>query len=167
MGELLIFLLVLDILLNHGPQSKFLRFIFGNASLMENSFLVFPGGFLPTLTFLMETLSQGSSGRLIVDSVSNIGPHYARTLREWRRRFLAKFDSVIVPSLQREYPEVMGGPRGREEIEVFQKEVDILLVSFCHASSRISKLTSICLAAVIVKSASLQGPWVVRIFRLW
>ena len=48
-----------------------------------------PGGFLPTLTFLMSTLASGSKGTLIVDSVSNIGPHYARTLREWRRRFPA------------------------------------------------------------------------------
>ena len=50
---------------------------------------VFPGGFLPTLTFMVETLAKGSQGRLVVDSVSNIGPHYARTLREWRRRFEA------------------------------------------------------------------------------
>lgn len=57
-----------------------------------------------------------------MDSVSNIGPHYARTLREWRRRFLEKFDSVIVPSLMKEYPEVMGGARGRQEIEVFKRK---------------------------------------------
>lgn len=70
----------------------------------------------------MQTLQQGSSGRLIVDSVTNIGPHYARTLREWRRRFLAKFESVIVPALQAEYPEVMSGQRGRQEIEVFKRK---------------------------------------------
>jgi|ERR1700722_684025 len=83
---------------------------------------VFPGGVLPTLTLLLQTLQQGSSGRLIVDSVSNIGPHYARTLREWRRRFLHQFESVIVPALKREYPEVMGGPTGRQEIEVFKRK---------------------------------------------
>lgn len=57
-----------------------------------------------------------------MDSVSNIGPHYARTLREWRRRFLDKFESVIVPALQAEYPEVMSGQRGRQEIEVFKRK---------------------------------------------
>ena len=83
---------------------------------------VFPGGFLPTLTLLLQALEKGSSGRLIVDSVSNIGPHYARTLREWRRRFLDRFESVIVPALKSEYPNVMGGLRGREEIEVFKRK---------------------------------------------
>ena len=58
---------------------------------------VFPGGFLPTLTFMVETLAKGSQGRLVVDSVSNIGPHYARTLREWRRRFEARFEDAVVP----------------------------------------------------------------------
>jgi len=84
--------------------------------------IVFPGGFLPTLTLLLGSLESGSKARLIVDSVVNIGPHYARTLREWRRRFLARFDSVIVPALNREYPDVMGGQRGLREIEVFKRK---------------------------------------------
>ncbi|ELU43980.1 CFS1-like protein [Rhizoctonia solani AG-1 IA] len=50
---------------------------------------VFPGGHLPTVTALVDTLAQGGKNKLIIDSISNIGPHYARTLREWRRRFLA------------------------------------------------------------------------------
>ncbi|KIM24907.1 hypothetical protein M408DRAFT_316976 [Serendipita vermifera MAFF 305830] len=86
---------------------------------------IFPGGFLPTVNFLVETLTKGSSGSLIVESISNIGPHYARTLREWRRRFEAKFDEVIVPALQSEYPDVMGpqtGLKGLREIEVFKRK---------------------------------------------
>ncbi|EDR13177.1 cyclopropane-fatty-acyl-phospholipid synthase, partial [Laccaria bicolor S238N-H82] len=79
---------------------------------------LFPGGLLPSLTFLLQTLQSGSKGRLVVDSISNIGPHYARTLREWRRRFEAKFESVIVPALRREYPDVMA----REEVEVFRRK---------------------------------------------
>jgi cyclopropane-fatty-acyl-phospholipid synthase len=74
------------------------------------------------LTLLLRALETGSSGRLIVDSVSNIGPHYARTLREWRRRFLRQFESVIVPALIAEYPDAMGGSKGREEIEVFKRK---------------------------------------------
>ncbi|KAG6887994.1 hypothetical protein C0992_009974 [Termitomyces sp. T32_za158] len=89
---------------------------------LTTSYLVFPGGFLPTVTLLLQTMRSGSQGRLIVDSVSNIGPHYARTLREWRKRFLDRFESVIVPSLKTEYPDVMCGPRGREEIEVFKRK---------------------------------------------
>ncbi|KAH7919588.1 cyclopropane-fatty-acyl-phospholipid synthase [Leucogyrophana mollusca] len=83
---------------------------------------VFPGGFLPTVTHLLQAMEKGSSGRLIVDSISNIGPHYARTLREWRRRFLDRFDSVIIPALRAEYPSVMSGPRGMHEIEVFKRK---------------------------------------------
>lgn len=83
---------------------------------------IFPGGLLPTVSLLVESMRKGSNGRLIVDSVSNIGPHYARTLREWRRRFLERFDDVIVTALVKEYPAVMGGQRGRSEIEVFKRK---------------------------------------------
>lgn len=65
--------------------------------LTETHHPVFPGGFLPTLTFMVEMLTKGSQGRLVVDAVSNIGPHYARTLREWRRRFEAHFEDTIIP----------------------------------------------------------------------
>lgn len=102
-----------------------LNLILSSVLLTAPKILVFPGGFLPTLTLLLESMQAGSSGRLVVDSVSNIGPHYARTLREWRRRFLARFEDVVVPALRREYPEVMGekaGRRGEEEIEVFKRK---------------------------------------------
>ena len=93
--------------------------------LFIDSLAVFPGGFLPTINFLIDTMTKGSSGALIVESISNIGPHYARTLREWRRRFEAKFDEVIVPALRSEYPDVMGpqtGEKGWQEIEVFRRK---------------------------------------------
>ncbi|KAJ7442616.1 CFS1-like protein [Mycena latifolia] len=102
------------------PEARFERYI--REIDFIRKWVIFPGGFLPTLTLLLQSLQEGSSGRLIVDSVSNIGPHYARTLREWRRRFLHQFDSVIVPALKREYPDVMNGPRGKEEIEVFKRK---------------------------------------------
>ncbi|KAG6377107.1 S-adenosyl-L-methionine-dependent methyltransferase [Boletus reticuloceps] len=83
---------------------------------------LFPGGALPSLTILLRSMEAGSSGRLVVDSVSNIGPHYARTLREWRRRFLDKFETVVVPALKAEHPTVMNGPHGAAEIEVFKRK---------------------------------------------
>jgi len=96
--------------------------------------LVFPGGILPTLSLLIDTLRSGSKGRLVVDSVNNIGPHYARTLREWRRRFLDRFDEVIVPALKAEHPSMMSGDQGLNEIEVFKRkwlcecaEIELLL----------------------------------------
>ncbi|KAG9088211.1 hypothetical protein FRC06_002181 [Ceratobasidium sp. 370] len=82
-----------------------------------------PRGHLPTVTSLLDTLAKGGKSKLIVDNVANIGPHYARTLREWRRRFLTRFESDIVPALQREYPEVFDNTtRGRNEVEVFKRK---------------------------------------------
>lgn len=93
------------------PEARFQRYL-GEIDFIRK--WIFPGGLLPTVSLLTSTLNTGSKGRLIVDSVSNIGPHYARTLREWRTRFEDKFDSVIKPSLQREYPNVMGGCQGAD-----------------------------------------------------
>lgn len=70
----------------------------------------------------MEGIKTGSKSKLIVDSISNIGPHYARTLREWRRTFEDRFDTVIEPALRAEYPGSMDGERGKEEVQVFKRK---------------------------------------------
>jgi cyclopropane-fatty-acyl-phospholipid synthase len=64
---------------------------------------VFPGGYIPSFSFVVQTLNEGSAGRLIIDSVLNIGPHYARTLREWKRRFLANWDGLVAKALVNQY----------------------------------------------------------------
>jgi cyclopropane-fatty-acyl-phospholipid synthase len=46
---------------------------------------IFPGGHLPSLGALVAAMTQHSS--LHVESVENIGPHYALTLRRWRENF--------------------------------------------------------------------------------
>ncbi|MFP4234152.1 MAG: class I SAM-dependent methyltransferase [Nitriliruptoraceae bacterium] len=53
---------------------------------------IFPGGHLPSLEAMSG--SMGRSGDLYVEEVSNIGVHYAETLRRWRERFLANLDEV-------------------------------------------------------------------------
>jgi len=88
---------------------------------------VFLGSFLPSLTFVMNTLASGSKGTLVVNSVSNIGPHYARTLREWRRRFVERFETVVVPALQKEHELRWSSGKvknelGRYDIEVFKRK---------------------------------------------
>jgi len=57
-------------------------------------FEVFPGGYLPNISDLITTMTNGSNGRLTTDSVANIGPHYARTLREWRRNLKASWGTI-------------------------------------------------------------------------
>jgi len=53
---------------------------------------VFPGGHLPSLTALCEAMRDHS--RLQVESMENIGPCYAQTIRDWRARFLANWDRI-------------------------------------------------------------------------
>jgi cyclopropane-fatty-acyl-phospholipid synthase len=47
---------------------------------------IFPGSLLPSLTALGEAATSNS--HLLLEAVENIGPHYAHTLLEWRRRFM-------------------------------------------------------------------------------
>ena len=53
---------------------------------------IFPGGHLPSLHAM--TGAMGASSQLFVEDVTNIGPHYAETLRRWRERFLANVEQV-------------------------------------------------------------------------
>jgi len=67
---------------------------------------------------LITSLTAASGGSLVVDSVANIGPHYARTLREWRQRFIANFDT-IAQGLRKEHPRAFAG-EGECELEIFR-----------------------------------------------
>ncbi|EGG01939.1 uncharacterized protein MELLADRAFT_38847 [Melampsora larici-populina 98AG31] len=90
---------------------------------------IFPGGILPTVTFMADAISKGSEKRLIIDSIENIGPHYARTLREWQRRFETNFETLIMPSLISSYPDLKVHP---EQIEVFRRKW-LYYFSYCAA----------------------------------
>jgi cyclopropane-fatty-acyl-phospholipid synthase len=52
---------------------------------------IFPGGLLPSLAVIERSLHRT---RLLVSGATDIAPSYVRTLREWRRRFLANLDAV-------------------------------------------------------------------------
>lgn len=85
---------------------------------------IFPGGVLPSVTSLVTGATTGSQGRLILDTVVSIGPHYARTLREWKDRFEANFDKVIRPALLRDHEDIRSLPQEEKdiEVEVFRKK---------------------------------------------
>lgn len=53
---------------------------------------IFPGGFLPSVTAMTSSMTRVTDLRTI--GVEDIGPHYARTLKDWRQRFFARIDSV-------------------------------------------------------------------------
>jgi cyclopropane-fatty-acyl-phospholipid synthase len=47
---------------------------------------IFPGGFLPSVSVLSEHLTKHSD--LVVESIDDIGLHYAKTIADWRAAFL-------------------------------------------------------------------------------
>lgn len=53
---------------------------------------VFPGGFLPSHRAMLDGLARRTSLNVLM--LEEIGPHYARTLREWRHRFESQLDLV-------------------------------------------------------------------------
>lgn len=63
---------------------------------------IFPGGHLPAVSELVSSIQTASGGSLVVDSVENIGPHYAKALRLWRQSFLEEWDGKIKPQLIKE-----------------------------------------------------------------
>ncbi len=53
---------------------------------------IFPGGGLPSVTAMLDILTRATGLRLL--HLQDIGLDYARTLAEWRRRFLGKLPEV-------------------------------------------------------------------------
>ena len=64
---------------------------------------IFPGGHLPTVSQLVGSIERGSKGTLVMESLLNIGGHYAKTLRLWKEKFERNFESEIWPALLREH----------------------------------------------------------------
>ena len=56
---------------------------------------IFPGGHCPSIMALTESIYVGTSGKLIVEDLEDIGVHYARALRLWRESFNQKFNQVV------------------------------------------------------------------------
>lgn len=81
---------------------------------------IFPGGYLPSITELLNHITQQSKGTLIVEKVENIGGHYAKALRLWKENFLGNFDTKIKPALLREHPEM-----SKEGVEVFRRKWEV------------------------------------------
>lgn len=53
---------------------------------------IFPGGFLPSVAAMQESVGRTSDLRL--QAVEDLSEHYARTLQEWRFRFLRQLSKV-------------------------------------------------------------------------
>jgi cyclopropane-fatty-acyl-phospholipid synthase len=57
---------------------------------------IFPGGMLPTKEILREAAATAG---LSLGAEESLGPSYARTLREWRKRFLARSNEIAALGL--------------------------------------------------------------------
>ncbi|OLN81198.1 Tuberculostearic acid methyltransferase UfaA1 [Colletotrichum chlorophyti] len=88
---------------------------------------IFPGGYLPAITQLLNHISKESKGTLIVEKVENIGGHYSKTLRLWKEEFLRNFDSKIRPALKQEHENM-----SEEEIDVFRRKWEYYF-TYCEA----------------------------------
>lgn len=53
---------------------------------------IFPGSCIPSVTALLDSVTRASNMRLF--QLEDIGPHYARTLAEWRLNFFANIAQV-------------------------------------------------------------------------
>ncbi len=62
---------------------------------------IFPGGQLPSLAMVMQSVARRTCFN--VQSVANIGQDYARTLREWRSRFVDGIDRVAKMGFDRSF----------------------------------------------------------------
>ncbi|KAK7437576.1 hypothetical protein VKT23_018474 [Stygiomarasmius scandens] len=75
---------------------------------------IYPGGQLSSIKTLVNDITAAG---LNIESIENIGPHYARTLREWSYRFQKNFDSHISPALKDKYPELTA-----DDLEIFRRK---------------------------------------------
>jgi cyclopropane-fatty-acyl-phospholipid synthase len=53
---------------------------------------IFPGSCIPSVTALLNSVTRASDMRLF--NLEDIGPHYARTLAEWRKNFFQNIEQV-------------------------------------------------------------------------
>ena len=53
---------------------------------------IFPGGFLPLISVLSSSIAKATDMKIF--HLEDIGPHYARTLKHWRERFLKRLAEI-------------------------------------------------------------------------
>ncbi|OAL45294.1 cyclopropane-fatty-acyl-phospholipid synthase [Pyrenochaeta sp. DS3sAY3a] len=82
---------------------------------------IFPGGHLPAVSELVNSIHVASGGTLVVDGIENIGPHYAKALRLWREEFLDNWEETIKPQL---IEEKKAEGMDDEGAEVFKRKWD-------------------------------------------
>ncbi|KAJ2967430.1 hypothetical protein NQ176_g9664 [Zarea fungicola] len=91
------------------------------------SHYIFPGGYLPSITELLNHITAQSKGTLIIENIENIGGHYPRTLRLWREQFMDTFEAKIRPALSKQHPEMT-----KDAVQVFKRKWEYYF-TYCEA----------------------------------
>lgn len=71
------------------PEQRYARAL-KNVDFIQR--FIFPGSFIPSFGAILESVRNGSN--LVLTHSEDIGFHYARTLRDWCERFMAKRDTL-------------------------------------------------------------------------
>ncbi|SFN48372.1 SAM-dependent methyltransferase [Marinobacter pelagius] len=71
------------------PEQRYARAL-KNVDFIQR--FIFPGSFIPSFGAILESVRNGSN--LVLTHSEDIGFHYARTLRDWCERFMARKDSL-------------------------------------------------------------------------
>ncbi|CAL5869491.1 uncharacterized protein PFLUO_LOCUS3721 [Penicillium psychrofluorescens] len=101
---------------------------------------IFPGGYLPTIHMLLDSLHRGSNGSLEVTSVQNIGPHYGKTLCAWRNNFLSNWKAIKLDyRTERHEP-------SDSEVETFRRQW-LYYFTYCESAFRERLLGNYIIAA--------------------
>ena len=114
---------------------------------------IFPGGHLPTVSQLVGSIDRGSKGTLMVDSLLNIGGHYAKTLRLWREKFERNFETEIRPALLNEHE----GMRAND-VDLFKRKWQVGQCAFASHNCFMLTDTSV-LFHVLRGRIQYQDPW--------
>lgn len=83
---------------------------------------------MPSISQLINHISTESEGTLIVERVTNIGGHYAKTLRLWRESFMRNFEAKIKPALVEKH-----GTMSEEGISVFRRKWEVSVLHLMTA----------------------------------
>ncbi|KIX04278.1 uncharacterized protein Z518_05145 [Rhinocladiella mackenziei CBS 650.93] len=120
------------------PESRYDAYAKGEDFIRK---YIFPGGHLPTVSQLVESINRGSKGQLIVDAVENIGPHYAKALRIWRENFEKNFDAWIRPALLAEHDGMT-----ESDVSLFRRKWEYYF-TYCEAGFNTKTLGDVIITA--------------------
>jgi cyclopropane-fatty-acyl-phospholipid synthase len=107
----------------------------------------------------VSSLEIGTSGSLIIDSITNIAEHYAPTLRRWRENFEENFDAEggIRDALGKAHPDITTNPGdAQDEVDIFRRKWLYYLYVNDFEARDDAKLTKsvVCTANLALRSGS-------------